>query len=142
MSVKTLPSKAIIDSNVFIASWHKRDQYNDASVAILKKLVSGEIHDVYITNYVVMEVVNFLMRKASFAVAKEAFGYLTKTDRIHVVYVDKLFSLSVAHVFSTYGVLTLTDCSLVVLAEREGIKTLYSFDEGFDRVKNVQRLEA
>lgn len=133
--------RAIIDSNVFIASWHKRDQYNEYSIEILKRIATGEIYDVYITNYVIMEVVNFLMKKASFSVALEALKYLTKTDRIHVIYVDRLFSLALEEIFTQYNTLTLTDCSLVAVAEQEGIKTIYSFDTGFDSVKNIMRLE-
>lgn len=133
--------KAIIDSNVLIASWHKRDQYNEQSIGILKKIAAGEIHEVYITNYIVMEVVNFLMKKTFFSVAMEALNYLTKTDRIHVIYVDRLFSLAIEQIFTKYNVLTLTDCSLVAIAQQEGINTIYSFDTGFDSVKSVKRLE-
>lgn len=133
--------RAIIDSNIFIASWHKRDQYNEQSIKILKKIATGEIHDVYITNYIVMEVVNFLMKKTSFSVAQEALNYLTKTDRIHVTYIDRLFSFAIEQLFTKYNVLTLTDCSLVAIAQQEDINTFYSFDTGFDRVKSIKRLE-
>ncbi len=133
--------KAVIDSNVFIAAWHTRDQYNEKSIEILRKIATGEIHDVFITNYVVVEIVNFLMRKASFSAAQEAFDYLTNTNRIHVIYIDRLFSARITEIFTQYKVLTLTDCSLVAIAQQENIKSLYSFDEGFDRVKFVQRLE-
>ncbi|MEK6867234.1 MAG: type II toxin-antitoxin system VapC family toxin [Nanoarchaeota archaeon] len=133
--------KVIIDSNIFIASWHKRDQYSEQSIGILKKIATEEIHDIYITNYVVMEVVNFLMKKASFSVAQEALNYLTKTDRIHVMYVDRLFSIAIEQLFIQYNVLTITDCSLVAIAQQEKIKTIYSFDTGFDTVKSIKRLE-
>ena len=134
--------KAVIDSNIFIAAWHKRDQYNEKSIEILKKIATGEIHDVFITNYVVIEVVSFLMRKASFSAAQQALDYLTKTDRIHVIYVDKIFSQFLEELFIQYKVLTLTDCSLVAIAQQQNIKQIYSFDEGLDRVKGIQRMES
>lgn len=133
--------KAIVDSNIFIASWHKRDQHNEQSIEIVKKIATGEIQDIFISNYVVMEVVNFLMRKASFSVAKEAFDYLTKTDRIHIVYIDRILSLALEQIFIQYKILTITDCSLVAIAQQENIKIFYSFDAGFDAVKSIKRLE-
>ena len=130
---------AIIDSNVFIAAWHKRDQHNDASIDILNRFAAGKIRNLFITDYVLMEVVNFLIKKTNFTTTLAAYDYLTKSDRIKMMYVDRVMALEIKRLFSDYKALTLTDCSLIALSKELNIRTLFSFDTGFDRVKNVRR---
>lgn len=131
--------EALFDSNIFIAAWHKRDEHNEHCVALLQKIAQGEIQQVYITNYVLVEVTNFLIKKVPFELALQAYEYLTKTDRIKIVYVDKIMEYEIRTIFSQYKTLTLTDSSLVALAQELGIKEIYSLDSGFDKVKGVVR---
>jgi|SRR3989338_9871089 len=133
--------KAIIDSNVFIAAWHQRDGHNDEAVRILQQVAQVEAEEVFIPNYVVVEVVNFLLRKASFEMAQAAMEYLTKTERIKIIFVDVIMSKQIEPFFSKYKTLSLTDCSILSLAEELGITVIYSFDAGFDQVKGVERRE-
>jgi predicted nucleic acid-binding protein len=37
--------------------------------------------------------------------------------------------------------LSITDASIVATVEKVGVKKLYSFDGGFDKIKWVERLE-
>lgn len=133
--------KAIIDSNVFIAAWHQRDEHNDKAIRILRQVAQAEAEEIFITNYVVLEVVNFLLRKASFEMAQTAMEYLTKTERIKIIFVDAIMGKQIEPFFSKYKTLSLTDCSILSLAEEFGITVIYSFDAGFDKVKGVERRE-
>ncbi len=133
--------KAIIDSNVFIAAWHQRDEHNDEAISILQQVAQAKIEEVIITNYVVLEVVNFLLRKTSFEMAQVAMEYLTKTERIKIIFVDPLMSKEMEHFFIKYKTFSLTDCSILSLAEELGITVIYSFDTGFDKVKGIERRE-
>jgi predicted nucleic acid-binding protein len=132
---------AIIDANVFIAAWHKRDQYADQGIHIVKKLVTSKIKYAFLTNYVLAEIVNYIQKKESFVLAEEIYVYLTQTDKIHIIYVDEMMENSIKQLFRKYKTLSLTDCSLIVLAEEQNIKTIYSFDKGFDKVKSIERRE-
>ncbi|MBS3139004.1 type II toxin-antitoxin system VapC family toxin [Candidatus Woesearchaeota archaeon] len=134
--------KALIDSNVFIADWHKRDQNNAQAGQILRAFADGKIERLYTTNLIVSEAVSFLLRKASFELALEMYTYLMRADRITIYYVDRSMETNMWHSFTTYKVLTLADCSLLALSEMLSIKKLFSFDQGFDRVKEIERVEA
>lgn len=134
--------KAIIDSGVFIGSWHKGDSWSDRAGEIIRNFTEGTIDFVFITNYVVVEVINFLLKKVNFEETLKAYDYLTKTDRIKVVYVDDLMDEEIKSLFLKYKSLTLTDCSLIALAKLTSVRNLYSFDKGFDRAREVVRLES
>ena len=72
--------KAIIDSGVFIGSWHKGDSLSDKAGEIIKSFTEGIIDTIFITNYVVVEIINFLLKKVNFEEMLRAYDYLTKTD--------------------------------------------------------------
>ena len=134
--------RAILDSGIFIATQYKDDFYSERAMSILKGFKEGKISEIYINNYVLLEVVNFLLRKAFFDRANKAYEFLTKTDNIKLVYVDEVMDGRIKELFEKYKDLSLTDCSLIVLSENYKIKNLFSFDSGFDKVKNIIRKDA
>jgi predicted nucleic acid-binding protein len=136
-----MTGKAIIDSNVWIAAKHKEPS-NKEAINIIESWKNSKIHTVYITDYVLMETTNFLLRKAHFETALEAAQMLIKSARIKVRYVDNLMMHKITELFERYKELSLTDCSLIALAEEENIKELYSFDKAFDRVKGIKRKDS
>lgn len=131
--------RAIIDSGVWIAAKHASDQYYGEASKIINSWNDGSIGYVLITDYVVLETANFLLRKTSFGTALEAIRMLTESQRIRVRYVDALMHARIMELFQQYKDLSLTDCSLIALAEEEDVKELYSFDTAFDKIKSVQR---
>ena len=54
---------AVIDSLIWIGAFSDRDQYRKVSKLILEHLRKGIIKKVYVTDYVLIETVNFLLRK-------------------------------------------------------------------------------
>jgi len=60
-----------IDSVVWVGAKLKRDKWHDRSTVIINKFLNKEIKIAYITDYIVLETVNFLLRKAGFDVAFE-----------------------------------------------------------------------
>lgn len=134
--------KAIIDSGVWIAAKHASDQYYRKASKIVEAWDENSIGFVFITNYVLLETANFLLKKASFETAMEAIKMLTESERVRVRYVDGLMHARIMEIFQQYEELSLADCSLIALAEEENIKEIYSFDTSFDRVRGVQRSES
>ncbi len=131
----------IADSNIFIAAWHKRDTNNELAIQILNQFENREIRTICVANYVIVEVVNFLLKKIPFELVLEAYEYLTQTEGIEIIYVDKIMEYEIKNLFLKYKTLTLTDCSLIALAKELSIKYIYSFDNGFDKAKEITRLE-
>lgn len=79
-----------IDSVVWIGAKLKRDQWHSQSISIINKFLNKEINIVYITDYIVLESVNFLLRKAGFEVALETLNLFNFKihERIKIINVD------------------------------------------------------
>ena len=130
-----------IDSVVWIGAKLKKDQWHDKSVPIINKFLNKEIDIVYITDYIVLECVNFLLRKAGFEVALETLNLFEIHERIKIINVDGgLFERS-CEIFARYPGLSITDASIVAAMEKIGVKKLYSFDGGFDTIEWLERWE-
>lgn len=59
-----------IDSVVWIGAKLERDQWHADSKSILQKFLNQEIKTAYVTDYVVLESVNFILRKTGFGGAR------------------------------------------------------------------------
>jgi predicted nucleic acid-binding protein len=130
-----------IDSVVWVGAKLKRDQWHDKSVPIINDFLNREINIVYVTDYIVLESVNFLLRKAGFEVALETLNLFNIHERIKIINVDVgLFERS-CEIFVKYPGLSITDASIVAAMEKVDVKKLYSFDGGFDKIMWVERLE-
>lgn len=136
-----MTKKAIIDSGVWIAAKHASDKYYGNAAEIIKALDDNRILYAFITDYVVLETANFLLRKTSFETALEAIRMLTESERIKVRYVDELMHFRIMQLFQKYKELSVADCSLIALAEEQGISQIFSFDTAFDRVSGIERKE-
>ena len=139
--MRAVAKAAIVDSGVWIAAKHASDQYYEKAARIISAWEGNSIGYVFITDYVVVETANFLLRKTSFETALEAVKMLTESERIRVRYVDKLMYAAIMRLFQQYKSLSIADCSLIALAEEEGISTIFSFDTTFDKVKGISRRE-
>jgi len=59
-------------------------------------------------------------------------------ERIKIINIDtKLFERT-CEIFTEYHVLSDTDASIIAAMEKVGVKTLCSFDSGFDKIKWVK----
>lgn len=133
--------KAIVDSGIFIGAKHKSDQYHSKSTSIINAFAQGKINEIYITDYVLLETVNFLLRKTNYNTALEAFNFLNNTDRIKITFIDNFKLTGIKKLFEEFDDLSVTDCSLILFAQSLNIKHIFSFDSSFDKVKGIERLE-
>src|SRR3989344_573806 len=92
---------AIVDSGIWIASKIEGTE-NKKAESILKAFSDSNIARIYITNYVLLESVNFLLRKKHFDITLEIYDYLINTNRITIIYVDENMSVRIRELFEKY----------------------------------------
>lgn len=126
---------------MWIAAKHSGDKYSQMGEAVVEAWQKNAIGFVYTTAYIVLETVNFLLRKESHHSALTALRMLTESERIKLIYVDEVMSTQIHDLFQRYDDLSLADCSLIALAQKEGIKDIFSFDSAFDKVRGINRRE-
>jgi len=55
-----------IDSVVWIGAKLKNDQWHEASLKIINKFIDRDIKKAYVTDHIILESVNFILRKKGF----------------------------------------------------------------------------
>lgn len=133
--------RAIIDSGVWIGARYQNDQYRKKALAIVDAFINKQIKEVHLTDYVLVETINFLLRKEGYETASEALDSFLESERVIIRYVDKMMLMRIRELGQRYKGLSLTDCSLIALAEETGVNDVFSFDSAFDKVRGLQRRE-
>ena len=108
----------------------------------MDSFIKGDIRKILITDYVLLETISFLLKKSGFEEAIETLNMFLQNERIEIVFVDELMLETAKSLFEKYRDLSLTDCSIIALMEEKKIKTLFSFDNGFDKIKGIIRKES
>lgn len=126
---------------VWIGAKLKNDQWHEASVKIINKFINREIKKVYVTDYIILESVNFILRKGGFDAAFEMLDIFESHDRIEKITIDEITFARASTIFKKYPGLSITDASTVAVMEELGIKKVYTFDKGFDMIEWVVRLK-
>ncbi len=126
---------------MWIGAKLKNDQWHQKSVEIINKFINKEIKSVYITDYIVLEAVNFILRKGGFDAAQETLKIFENHERIKIINIDEISFARASSIFKEYPGLSFTDSSIVAEMEELGIKHIYSFDKGFDKIDWIVRLE-
>ena len=130
---------AILDSGIVIGIFDKGDQFYNQAKSIFEEFEKRNISTFYTTDYVAVECSNFLLRKVSPKSALQALRLLFETDGIRMIFVDPGSKKRLIGIMEKFPGLSFTDASLIFISESVGIKTMYSFDKGFDKVKGVIR---
>ena len=135
--------RLFIDSGAFIARAVTNDRYHKAAADTFAKISRRELpyRFQYTSNYVVDEVVTFILYEAGPRLATDALRRIRSSPSLRVLHVtDEVESLadSVFERFASSRV-SYTDCTTKVLMERDSIDTAFTFDRdlevlGFHRV--------
>jgi predicted nucleic acid-binding protein len=127
----------IIDSVVWIAFKNKRDEWNIEASALLPQILKKE-KMVYVTDYIILEVVNFLNRKINHKTALDTLELFTKSKKIKILYNDRTSFLATKKVMEKYSKLSFTDANIIVNMKENNINRLYSLDSGFKGIEGVE----
>lgn len=137
----------LVDSSVVIAYLHRRDTMHAAAVAVLAPLLDGERGPCAVTDYLVDEVLTFLVaRGATREQLDQAIRFVLGDGEepgafvLHRVGPDHFadaLSLLRRHRERRMG---FTDCTCLAVMDSLGIPAIASFDQGFDG--QVERIHA
>lgn len=133
--------KTFIDSVVWIGAKLKNDNWHKQSAKIIKKFINKDIQTAYVTDYIVLESVNFILRKGGFDAALETLKIFENHERIKIINVDEITFAHASSIFKQYPGLSVTDASIVATMNELEIFKIYSFDKGFDMIPWIERLE-
>lgn len=81
-------SEAIVDAGHFIGRFLEADPYRKRSLGLFKAFEAREIKRLFMTDYVVLEVINFMVRKGSQELAEDTIRFIFEADNIRLTWME------------------------------------------------------
>ncbi|GAA0277879.1 type II toxin-antitoxin system VapC family toxin [Halobacterium noricense] len=133
---------AVVDSNILI-------DYKDTTPSgrheqaegIIHAIDRGDLPTARITNYVLLESLNWIHERQRHDIAVDLRDRLSESAGFELVHSAQKDFHRAVELFETYDEFAFGDATLTAYMEREGIEYLYSFDDDFDVIEDITRLE-
>lgn len=136
-------NSAIVDSIVLIAAMHARDVHHVEARKIVEAADQDELAPLVLTDFILAETLNYLTAKGGSAIGREALSRIEASQGLRIERTpDSVFSAGKNKVYANIDGLSLVDALTVAHMRHRGVSHIYSFDDDFDRVPEIQRLVA
>jgi Predicted nucleic acid-binding protein, contains PIN domain len=132
---------ALVDTNVLFASASARDEYHDPAREIVGGIDHGELPNAVLTNYVVAELLNLSRERLGADAATGLLDRLIEGAHFEIVHTPKADFNAAQPLFRQYDELSFVDATLVASLQRQDVEYLYSFDDDFDAIEDLTRLD-
>ena len=133
--------RALVDTTVLYAAAYRRDSAHDDALPIVQGIDTGILPDAVILDYVLAETLNGLTTHAGHDAATDFLDRVEENARFHI---DSLTADEFATgkaLFRQYERFSLVDACIVAYMQTEGLGYLYAFDDDFDAVDDLYRLD-
>lgn len=123
-------NKIFCDTNFFVALYNAADTLNPKAIEISKSLTKNNF-ELYISNYIFLEVVTVLSQRISKKVAIKIGQHLLADGFIKTIHIDEKLNHSSWQIFTALKNknISFVDCSTLSVMNFLGIKKLLSFDQ-------------
>lgn len=113
---------------------------NERAEAIVRAIDAGELPTARVTDYVLLETLNWIHEHQRHDVAVDLRSRLAQSAGFEVVSAAQADFHRAVDIFETFDELAFGDATIAAYLERESIDYLYSFDDDFDVLDGVTRL--
>lgn len=123
-------SKIFADANYFIALANEKDSLYAKALAVSQDLEKRAVQ-LYISNFVFLEVVTILSQKRNREVANKTGLYLLSNPHISHVHIDEQLHKESWDIFQDISQknISFVDCSIIAAMKAERVSTLLTFDQ-------------
>ncbi|ELZ46464.1 hypothetical protein C463_04609 [Halorubrum californiense DSM 19288] len=132
---------ALLDTNVLFAMASARDEHHDRAREIVRGIDHGALPNAVLTDYVLAELLNLCREKLGPDTANRVLDRLLEGANFEIVHSPKMDFNAAQPAFRRYSGLSFVDATIVAYLNREDIEYLYSFDDDFDVIDGISRLE-
>ena len=132
---------AVVDTGVLIGMADADDERHDVAIEIVRGMDHGDLPTGRVTNYVVLETLNWIHERKRHATAVETYERLNQSAGFEVLHTAQKDFSGAVDLFQTYDELSFGDATIAAYMQREDIGYLYSFDDDFDALGGITRLE-
>jgi len=133
---------AVIDSNVLIDYKDESpDGRHERAEEIVYAIDSGDLPTGRVTNYVLLEALNWIHTRQRHEIAVDLRRRLSESAGFELHQAAQKDFHRAVDLFDTHDGLSFGDATITAYMEREEIEHLYSFDDDFDAIDGITRLE-
>jgi predicted nucleic acid-binding protein len=133
-------SVAVVDTGVLIGMADTDDEHHDVAMDIVRGMDHGDLPTGRVTNYIVLETLNWIHNRKRHAKAVETYERLNQSAGFEVLHAAQKDFPRAMELFETYEGLSFGDATIAAYMAREDIEYLYSFDDDFDTPDGITRL--
>jgi len=133
---------AVVDSNILIDYKDTSpDSRHERAESIIYAIDGGDLPTVRVTNYVLLESLNWIHERQRHDIAVDLKDRLTDSAGFELVHSAQKDFTNAVELFETYEGLSFGDATIAAYMQRTGIEYLYSFDDDFDAIEGITRLD-
>jgi len=133
--------RALLDTSVLFAAAYRRDSRHDAALPILRGVDGADLPEAVVLDYVLAETLNGLATHAGHDAATDFLDRVEENARFHLESASGDAFASAKALFRRYERFSFVDACIVAYMQTEGLGYLYAFDDDFDAVDDVYRLD-
>lgn len=132
---------AVVDTGVLIGMADSDDQHHDVATEIVRGMDHGELPTGRVTNYIVLETLNWIHTRQRHEKSIETYTRLNESAGFEILQVAQKDFPRAIDLFNTYETLSFGDATIAAYMERTELEHLYSFDDDFDALGHITRLD-
>lgn len=132
---------AVVDTGVLIGRANAAAQHHEVAKQIVRGIHHGDLPTGRVTNYVVLETLNWIHTRQHHETAVETYRRLNVSAGFEIVQTAQKDFPSAIEWFGSNDTLSFGDATIAAYMHRTGLEYLYSFDDDFDRLEHITRLE-
>lgn len=133
--------RALIDTSVLFAAAYQRDNAHTDALPILRAIDDGSLPAVVVLDYVLAETLNGLGTHAGHEAAVDMLDRLEDNPRFRIESLNTDALAAGKRLFRQYAPLSFVDAAIVGYMQTEDRDYLYAFDDDFDTVEDISRLD-
>jgi len=133
--------QALVDTTVLYAAAYRPDQSHADGLAILQGVDDGTLPEAVVLRFVLAETLNGLTTHAGHDAAVDFLDRVERSGRFHVETLSTSTFATAKSRFRRHASLSLVDACLVAHATTTDQQYLYAFDDDFDALDEVVRLD-
>ena len=131
---------AVVDTGVLVGVADAEDRHHEDAIEIVREMDRGRLPTGRVTNYVVLETLNWIHARKRQETAVDLYRRLNESAGFGLVQTAQADFGRAVELFEQFDGLSFGDATTVAYMQREGIEHLYAFDDDFDAVADLTRL--
>lgn len=129
-----------LNTTVFIAAAFPKEKHHKEGKEIINAVEEGILGKPVITDYILDEIVTFVRKKKSTNASIEILDTILSSPKLTLIKVENKHFEAGIQIFKKYERMSFTDAISIAVMRDLNIKTIYSFDSGFDGISGIMRL--